>query len=75
MHSICGVLISVRIDFALLMESVSSSFASSFEGGQSVVTPRVRQIRHQISLQELELRLARLGLPFEESDSSSRGQT
>ena len=30
---------------------------------QPVVTPRVQRIRQQISLQELELRLARLGLP------------
>jgi hypothetical protein len=45
------------------MESVSNSVAELLGNLQPIATPRLERLRQQISIQELELSLARLGFP------------
>ncbi len=45
------------------MESMNNSVVEPLGNLQPVVTPRVERLRQQISIQELEQSLARLGFP------------
>ncbi len=44
------------------MRSMRQSFAGTTGAVQPLATPRIQSIREKISIQELELRLTRLGL-------------
>ena len=55
------------------MESMSDSVAERLGTLQPIVPPRLERIREQISIQELELSLARLGLTSPTSNELSEG--
>ena len=55
------------------MESMSNSVAELPGTLQPIVPPRLERIRQQISIQELELSLARLGLSSPTSNELSEG--
>ena len=55
------------------MESMSNSVADPLGTLQPIVPPRLERIRQQISIQELELSLARLGFTPPTSNELSEG--
>ncbi len=55
------------------MESVSNSVAELLGNLQPIATPRLERLRQQISIQELELSLARLGFPSAASREQVEG--
>ncbi|MEC7738442.1 MAG: hypothetical protein VYE46_06185, partial [Cyanobacteriota bacterium] len=56
-----------------LMESMSNSVAERLGTLQPIVPPRLERIRQQISIQELELSLTRLGFAPTTSNEPSKG--
>ena len=55
------------------MESMNDSVAEGLGTLQPIVPPRLERIRQQISIQELELSLARLGLSSPTSNELAEG--